>query len=456
MKKIIWLLVLSGNLIFSQSMFRGDYDYAVFPFDDQSGIVEIYYSFSQLGYEPKIVNNKELIEGTLQIKIFDSSNSNIVVNRDWEFQSKLDSNNLSNNLTGLLRFQIELGDYSCQIAAADKNNPNAKESVEFDFSIKGMNPNRFSISDILVASSLVQNSKNKESMFYKNTLEIVPNPSSTFGKDLPVIFFYSEVHNVNVNIESQKLKIEHHLVNASNKIVYNKSKLVNRINPSIVDVGVIPVNKYPTGYYTLIITVADTLINLSTKSYKQVYVYNPDIIDSTSQQLANVNLLASELATLTIEELDELFEQSKYIASRKEVSDWEKLTTAEAKSTFIYNFWEKRDETPGTPENEMKDDYFNRVLYANYNFANLMQKKGWKTDFGRIYVTYGKPYEIERYPNELNTKPYEIWVYDSIQGEGNIIFVFADLNGFGEYRLIHSNKVGELSNDDWYNLISGT
>ncbi|MCO6474011.1 MAG: GWxTD domain-containing protein [Melioribacteraceae bacterium] len=456
MKKIIWLLVISVNIIFSQSMFRGDYDYAVFPFDDQTGIVEVYYSFSQLGYEPKIINNKKIIEGILQIKIFDSLNSNIVVKRDWEFQSKLDSNNFNNYLTGLLRFQIELGDYSCQIIAADKNNQNANESIEFDFSIKGIDPNRFSISDIQVASSLVQNSKNKESMFYKNTLEIVPNPSSTFGKDLPAIFFYSEIHNVNVNIESQKLKIEHHLINSSNKIVYNKSKLVNRINPSIVDVGVIPVNKYPTGYYTLIVTAADTVMNLSTKSYKQIYVYNPDIIDSTSQQLANVNLLASELATLTVEELDELFDQSKYVASRKEVSDWEKLTTAEAKSTFIYNFWEKRDDTPGTPENEAKDDYFNRVLYANHNFANLMQKKGWKTDFGRIYVTYGKPYEIERYPNELNTKPYEIWVYDSIQGEGNIIFVFADLNGFGEYRLIHSNKTGELSNDDWYNLISGT
>lgn len=456
MKKIIWLLILSGNIIFSQSMFRGDFDYAVFPFDDQSGIVEIYYSFLQLGYTPKSVNNKNYIEGTLQVKIIDSKTSNIVVNRDWEFQSILDSNELNKNLTGILRFQIDLGDYSCQIIGGDKNNPQSSESVNFDFSIKGMNPNRFSISDIQVASSIVQNSKNKESMFYKNTLEIIPNPSSTFGKDLPVIFFYSEVSNVNVNIESEQLKIEHHLISSSNKIIYNKSKLVSRKNSSIVDVGVVQVNKYPTGYYTLIVTVADTVINLSTKSYKQVYVYNPDIIDSSAQQAVNVNLLASELATLTTEELDELFNQSKYIATRKEISDWEKLTTVEAKSTFIYHFWERRDDTPGTPDNEVKDDYFNRVLHANHNFANLMQKKGWKTDFGRIYVTYGKPYEIERFPNELNTKPYEIWFYDSIEGESSIMFVFADLNGFGEYRLIHSNKIGELSNEDWYNLISGT
>ena len=45
-----------------------------------------------------------------------------------------------------------------------------------------------------------------------------------------------------------------------------------------------------------------------------------------------------------------------------------------------------------------------------------MSKIGWKTDRGRIFILYGEPSEIERFPNQMDTKPYEIWHYNDIEG----------------------------------------
>ncbi|UCH65583.1 MAG: GWxTD domain-containing protein, partial [Ignavibacterium sp.] len=65
----------------------------------------------------------------------------------------------------------------------------------------------------------------------------------------------------------------------------------------------------------------------------------------------------------------------------------------------------------------------------------------------RVYLIYGEPSEIDRYPNQTDSRPYEIWSYQDI--EGGVIFIFADLTGFSDYLLIHSTKRGELRDDSW-------
>ena len=76
-----------------------------------------------------------------------------------------------------------------------------------------------------------------------------------------------------------------------------------------------------------------------------------------------------------------------------------------------------------------------------------MRREGWKSDRGRVFLMYGEPSEIERFPNQQNTKPYEIWHYNEIQG--GVIFVFADLTGFSRYTLVHSTMRGEVSDQNW-------
>ena len=76
---------------------------------------------------------------------------------------------------------------------------------------------------------------------------------------------------------------------------------------------------------------------------------------------------------------------------------------------------------------------------------------GWRTDRGRVYIIYGPPDEVERYPYSENMKPYEIWHYYNLQG--GVIFVFGDRTGFGSYELLHSTLVGEIKNEEWMYLL---
>ena len=84
--------------------------------------------------------------------------------------------------------------------------------------------------------------------------------------------------------------------------------------------------------------------------------------------------------------------------------------------------------------------------------VNALDKEGWQTDRGRVYMIYGEPSEIERFPNETNTKPYEIWHYNEI--EGGVVFIFGDITGFNDYQLLHSTKRGEIRDDYWMRRIA--
>ena len=106
---------------------------------------------------------------------------------------------------------------------------------------------------------------------------------------------------------------------------------------------------------------------------------------------------------------------------------------------------------PPSAQNMSYRDFVKRVDESNKRFGNSF-RAGWKTDRGRVLIMYGEPSEIDRYPNQEDTKPYEIWRYNDI--EGGVIFVFADLTGYNNYELVNSTKRGEVRDDNWQNRIA--
>ena len=103
------------------------------------------------------------------------------------------------------------------------------------------------------------------------------------------------------------------------------------------------------------------------------------------------------------EEIDDLFNKSKYIATNPEIEKYKALSTEDAKREFIYNFWKARDENPADERNENYLNYVNRVNASNERFSAL-GKKGWKTDRGRVLIVYGEPTEIQRLPKSDGLK----------------------------------------------------
>lgn len=145
-----------------------------------------------------------------------------------------------------------------------------------------------------------------------------------------------------------------------------------------------------------------------------------------------------------------LEEDVSYIITDEERKAFKQLKTDEERDQFIEGFWLRRDPDPDTPENEYKEQYFERIQYANEKFTSGIP--GWKTDRGRIYIMFGKPDEIESHPaggpyerpsyeggGSTSTYPFENWWYRYIEGIGSDIEIeFVDPSGSGEYRIARS------------------
>ncbi len=138
---------------------------------------------------------------------------------------------------------------------------------------------------------------------------------------------------------------------------------------------------------------------------------------------------------VSIVDLDQAIEELQYITD-KDVIDEMKNAPPEKKKEMFKTFWKKIDPTPGTERNELMEEYYSRVEYANKHFSHYFD--GWKTDMGMVYIIFGVPSNIERHPFEIDSKPYEIWTYYDLDRE----FVFVDATGFGDYRL--QNPIWDL------------
>ena len=442
------IILLIPTFIFPQGNFNIDYDYSLMCLDDTSGYIEIYYSFRPLEMKEVVTENDTCITGILFVKIGEIETDRIFVDRVWQFNrctGDQNSQNDNNNLVGLFRFALPQGNYFCELLAKDGNDSLKQTNGRFEFDIKTLNNDRFTLSDLQLASSISKTSTENNSPFYKNNYEVVPNPSLMFGGQLPVVFLYCELYGLNIGAKSETLEIEYALVNASDQEIFKKTKYVPSSAPSLVFVKTINIRNYQTGRYKINLTVSDLVRTISEGVYKNLYIYNPHIVD-TSDAGVNAVVIASEYFALSEEEIDEIFAFSQYVASDIEIREWDRQSSLNDKRVFLYHFWRARDLTPQDSRNEFKSEYLRRVNITNERYQTL-NKKGWATDQGRVYCLYAEPSYIERFPAETGERPYEIWRYEQI--EGGAIFIFADLYGFSDMSLIHSTKLGELRDDNW-------
>ena len=106
-----------------------------------------------------------------------------------------------------------------------------------------------------------------------------------------------------------------------------------------------------------------------------------------------------------------LNEDVVYIIDDAERAAFKKLGTNEERDCFIAQFWLRRDPTPGTAENEFKDEHYRRLAFANKHFATASGAPGWQTDRRHIYIIYGPPDEIDSHPKESHPYAVELWRY---------------------------------------------
>jgi GWxTD domain-containing protein len=162
------------------------------------------------------------------------------------------------------------------------------------------------------------------------------------------------------------------------------------------------------------------------------------------QQKKNAKALRAELSKTEKEWLEK---DVAYIITDEERAAFRQLSNEEERDQFIEAFWQRRDPTPDTEENEFKEEHYRRMAYANDHFAAGIP--GWKSDRGRMYIMYGPPDEIESHPSggtyerpidegggTTSTYPFEDWRWRYIEGIGQEVIVeFVDTCMCGDYHM---------------------
>jgi GWxTD domain-containing protein len=165
---------------------------------------------------------------------------------------------------------------------------------------------------------------------------------------------------------------------------------------------------------------------------------------SQKQKKSNSKSLRMELSHRDKVWLDQ---DVAWIITDEERSAFKQLSNDEERENFIESFWQRRDPTPDTAENEFKEEHYRRIAYANEHFPAGIP--GWKTDRGRMYIVFGPADEIESHPSggtyqrpmeegggSTSTFPFEQWRYRYLEGVGQeVIIEFVDTCMCNDYHM---------------------
>ncbi len=250
------------------------------------------------------------------------------------------------------------------------------------------------------------------SKFNKDNTRVIPNVSRKFGGDFDTLLsYYQEVYPGRASVKyAKKISNVYHRVKGT---VYSDTVDYGEINESKREIRTINIADFVPGDYELEIRLEGRRGRLYDKMNEEFEL-----------------LLTAE--TMFRNDYESAVEMLKYLATREEMKKLKNAGTAQERRERWDEFWRLRDEYRHDRENPTKEEYFRRIRHSDRNFS-IMRKAGWRTSRGMIYVTYGEPDEVEDYPFELSTKPYQVWLYYRLSPPRK--FLFIDEWGDGNYEL---------------------
>ena len=416
MKKIILFFLLS-TMLFAQvetsRMLRSEqmlpkfsFDYATYKSKDSTKTkLDIFLKMPYANIQFLKNKNIYVAKYTVTVTIYDE-NENLILEKLWNEKIiartfKQTSSERSFNIS-YKTLKIEPGNYKLVCHAEDDE---SRKYFTYKTEIEVPDYNKeLSISDLILVSQFIQTNEGQK---------IIPNIDKLVTSRDSVLMFYYEIYSSKKQNVSIVYDIGKIYEDGVDKIFSAKSDITVKHQKNIVYESLKDI-KFNLGDYLLTISLFDSLGNIVKKSTKK--------IDSKIFGFPG-----------NIKDLNLAIRQMIYIANPKELDEIKNEKNFEKKLEKFLAFWKARDPTPNTVENETLNEYYRRVEYANKHFKGY--GGGWNSDMGMVYITLGPPDQVTRRPYELDSKPYEIWDYYSL----NKSFVFVDVTNFGDYRLQNYN-----------------
>jgi GWxTD domain-containing protein len=422
-------------------------DYSVFRVqgDTANSFVEIHYTLkrNQLKFVPSADGYVSIINFKLLLK---NPQGEILDSTSWKAANKIKSLNELNDagyyISDKLADILPIGNYKIMLMA---ENGEQSSHVEFNMDVPPFIVGRPTLSSIELAYRITPDTASGK--FNKNGLKVMPNPSGLYSQENKMLAVYAEgygldttsmadsIFTVTFNILSE----DGNLLESHEPVVYHKP------GESAVIATQVPIDSLRGGDYRLRIILADgsdTVI--SDKNFSIVVsreAAKNTILEGLFRSFSEANNLKSD------EDAAKFRNEIIYIATPDELKLFDSLNLT-GKASFQKDFWARRDPDPSTPLNEFEIEHYKRYEYVQDTYGQFKGgKAGWKTDRGRVYMIYGEPSEIERFPPTIGARAWERWWYHGI--EGGVYFIFVDFENADDYTLIHSTAKNEIKDQNW-------
>ena len=300
-----------------------------------------------------------------------------------------------------LSLEVDPGKYEAQVTLIDKNAQKGY-TLKLAITVREYESEELALSDIEFAEETSDTLAG--SHFNKKKVRVVPKVKQTMSTTLDSLKFYFEIYSQ----KFQPLQVDYVTKTFLGRIIQSKSeKMTLESNPQPL-VRAIDISNLPPGRYTL-----SVLIPGQGRKPRAEVKQDFEVDWSIEYYVRH--------------DFQEAVDFLRYITNSEETKTLKKATPEKQLQAWR-DFWKSKDPTPDTPENEVEEEYYRRVRYANDNYGSW-SKQGWKTDFGMVYIKYGQPDEIDRHPYDRGSSSYEVWYYYSLRK----VFTFLEVGQ--EYRL---------------------
>ncbi len=372
-------------------------------------VLEAYYKIFNHKLSFLKLEDKYRASYEVHLKVFDSRNRQVTASsleEKHDVSTYLETTSRSNFLINQLKTTLSPGRYKLEFTLSDLNSPQSW-SRKMDLVVPEPEKGKTILSGVEFSRGISDTLKNPE--FEKDGKEVIPSVSRIFGDPDSRVFIYYEIYKGEA--EKGNHIMEYRVRNVASKEEVLRIQDTLELKEEVRRVfKAFEMDRFSEGEYLLLLQILDQ---------------REKVLDKKEETFFVERSLLSLLKT----DYQKAVEQLRYIANSDEMDTLKKAKEEERLQLWV-DFWRSKDPTPQTVENELQEEYFRRLAYANANFG-IFKKEGWTTDMGRIYIIYGHPDEVERHPFERETKPYQIWYYY----KRDIRVVFEDESGYGEYEI---------------------
>lgn len=349
----------------------------------------------------------------------------------------------------VLRLQLvqalKPGNYGLEISCSDANTPQARTYSTRRFFYVTAQEETFRFSDICLVDSVAPT--RQPTIFTKNNREVYPLGTDAVLIQKDSLRFYVELYKMNALIK-EPYYLDIYLTQAGKTERQEQYRMLTRPSrPNAMSSVLMAMNtaELQDGLYVLHIearTNSGKLLGSTEKNFEVLNQYIP-----TGDE--NILGVYDRLYGYTEAELSAIIPQLQPVSNSLEVDFARSLKTFEEKKNYFVSFWQKRAQGTSQEPGAMALDYLKRLAYVNHNFKTA-NREGWRTDMGRVMLTYGPPNNINNEENNADQYPHQIWNYNSLKGQNAVYFVFADFDLTGKnYRLLHSTLTTEVQNASW-------